>query len=84
MSLFASVDMTFTKSVLPETAIFAANLFNHEERAKSSPDNLPNFNNPLVYKIEGVNDNFNFKEAIIQPDRHGFLESMIKDIDAHE
>ena len=45
MSLFASVDMTFTKSVLPETAIFAANLLNHEEIAKSSPDNILNFNN---------------------------------------
>ena len=84
MALFAYVVMNATKSILPETETFPDKLIHHEERAKSSPDNLSNFNNPPFSNIEELNDTFNFKEAIIQPDRLGFLESMIKDIDAHE
>ena len=76
--------MTATKYIISETSSFAAKLIHHEERAKSSPDNLPNFNNPLVYKIEGVNDNFNFKEAIIQPDRMDLVEAIRKEIEYHE
>ena len=52
MAIFLSVAMTVAKSILPETEMFAANLIQHEERAKSYPDKLPNYNNPLVSNIE--------------------------------
>ena len=57
MDLFAHVYTTDTKSILIETDIFSDNLLHHEERAKFSSDNLPNFNNPLVSNIEEENDN---------------------------
>ena len=78
MALFASVAMTSTKSILPEIENFAAKLLHHEERAKSSPDNLPNLNNPLVSNIKEGNDTFNFKEATSQPYRLDFVESIRK------
>ena len=61
--------MYTTKSILPETEIFPDKLIHHEERAKSSPYNPPNFNNILVYNIEEVNYTFDFKEATSQPYR---------------
>ena len=78
VALFAYVAMTITKYIIPETAIFAANLLQHEERANLYPDNLPNFNNPLVSNIEEVNDTFTFKEAISQPDSLELVEARIK------
>ena len=78
MDLFESMAMTVTESILPETAIFAAKLLRHEEKAKSSQDNLTKFNNPLVSNIEEVNDTFTFKEATRQLDRLDFVEAMRK------
>ena len=70
--------MYVAKSILPETASFAAKLIQYEERAKSSPDNLPNFTNPLASIMEAVNDTFTFKEATSQPDRMDFVEAKRK------
>ena len=67
MYIFAFVAMTAIKYILPETEIFVAKLIQHEERANSSPDNLPKFNNTLVYNIKEGNDTFTFKEATSQP-----------------
>ena len=53
--------MSTTKSIIPETASFVAKLLHHEERAKSSPENLPNFTNPLFSRIEEVNGTLTFK-----------------------
>ena len=77
-ALFASVDMTVTKSILPETASFAAKLLQHEERAKYSPYNLPSFNNPIVSKTEEGNYTFTLKEATSQPDRLDLVEDTKK------
>ena len=71
--LFASVAMSATNSILPETASFAANILHHEERAKSYTENLPNFTNPLVSNIKSGNYTFTFKEATSQPDRMEFV-----------
>ena len=76
--------MSATKSIITETARFSAKLIHHEERAKSSPEDHPNFNNPLEPNIETGNDTFTFKEANSQPDRLDFVESTRKEIGAHE
>ena len=78
------MEMSATKSILTETASFAANLLHHEERSKSSPENLPNFTNPMASNVELVNDSFNFKKATSQPDRLEFVEARRKEICAHE
>ena len=78
MSLFASLDMPSTKSIIPETATFESKLIHHEERSKSSPDNIPNRNNTLVYTTEEGNDTFNFKEDTSQPYMLDLVESMRK------
>ena len=59
--LFSSVSMTYTNSILPEIASFEANMLHHEERANSSPENLPNSTNPMDYNIKAGNDTFIFK-----------------------
>ena len=69
ITLFVSIVMSVTRSIIPERAIFVAKLLQHEERAKYSPENLTNFANPLVSNIEEGNDTFTFKEATSQPDR---------------
>ena len=46
IALFTAVAMSATKYILPETASFSVKLIHHEERAKDSPDILPNFTNP--------------------------------------
>ena len=61
ISLFASVAMSVANSIHPGTASFAAKMLHHEERAKYSPDNPPNFTNPLDSNIEAWNDTFTFK-----------------------
>ena len=78
ISLFASMSMSVTNYILPDTAIFSYKLFHHEERAKSSPDNLPNFTNLLDSNIEVGNDTSTFNEATSQPDRLYFVNSMRK------
>ena len=60
--------MSATKYILPETAIFAANLLHHDEISKSSPENIPNFTNNLASNIEPGNYTFTFKEYTSQPD----------------
>ena len=47
ISLSAYVVIFSTKSILPETASFAAKILHHEDISKSSTDNLPRFTNPL-------------------------------------
>ena len=61
ISIFEPVAMSVTKSILTGTDFFASKLLHREEMARSSPENLPNFTNPLVSNIEEVNDTFNFK-----------------------
>ena len=70
--------MFATNSILQETEIFSAKLLQHQEIAKSSPDNLPNFTNTLLSNIEEVYDTFNFKEATSKTDRMDFLEATRK------
>ena len=79
ISLFTSVAMSVTKSILPETASLSTNLLHHERIFNSSPQNLPNFINPLVSNIEEVNDTFTFKEYSSQPDRLEFVEAIRKE-----
>ena len=74
--------MSDTKYNIPETASFAAKLLHHEDIDNSSPDNLPNFTNPMASIMEAVNDTFTFKEATSQPDRLDFVESIRKEIGA--
>ena len=57
------MSMYTTKSILPKTAGFAAKMLQHEVRANFSPENTPNFTNPLVSNIEQGNKNFTFKES---------------------
>ena len=78
------MDISSTKSILPEKASFSAKLIHHEDINNYSPDNLPNFTNPLVSRIEAVNYTFTFKYATSQPDRLEFVEAMRKEIGAHE
>ena len=70
--------MSATKPVLLETVSFEANMIYHGERSKYSPENLPNFTNPLAFGIDAGNDTFNFKEATSQPVRLDFGEAIIK------
>ena len=70
--------MSVTKSIIIEKVSFLAKLLYHEEISKSSPDNLPKFNNPLASNIEAGNDTFTFKYATTQPDRLDFMESRRK------
>ena len=53
--------MSTTKSIFTETENFAAKLIHHNEKYNSSPDNLPNFTNPLDSNLDAGNDNFTFK-----------------------
>ena len=84
IALFTSVTMSATKSIITETASLAARLLHHEERAKSSPENTPNFTNPLESIVEAGNDTSPLKEPTVQPDRLGFVNAMRKEIGAHE
>ena len=74
MALFASVAMSSTKSILPETAKFSAKILHHENICRSSPYNIPNFTNTLAYMIETGYDTFNFKEATMQPSSMDLVE----------
>ena len=76
--------ISVTKSILPETAKFSANILYHEYISKSSPDNIPNFTNPLYSIIETGNYTFTFKETTSQPVRMGFVEAIRKEICANE
>ena len=76
--LFASVAMFSTKSILPEIESFSAKLIRHEDKSKSSIDNLPNFNRPLVSRIEAGNYTFTFKEATSQPDKLDLVDATRK------
>ena len=76
--------MSVIKFILPETASFAANLIHHEERAKSSLDNIPNITNPLASNIESGNDNFTFKEDNSQPGSLGFVKYTRKETGSYE
>ena len=75
MDLIASVTMTSTKSILPETLSFASMLLHHKERSKPYSDIPPKFNNSIVSNIEEVNYNFKFKDATSQPERMDLVES---------
>ena len=77
ITLFTYMAMYYVKYILSEIASFADKLILHEERAKSSPDNLPNLTNHLAYNIEAGDDTFNFKEATSQPNRMDFVETII-------
>ena len=44
----------------------------------SSPDNLPNFTNPLESNIEAVYENPDFKESTSKTDSMNFVEAMSK------
>ena len=78
IGFFASVDIYFTKFIIPETARFSAKLIHHEEKSNSPPENIPNFTNPLVSNIEEVNATFTFNESTSQPDRMDFVEAKRK------
>ena len=73
-----------TKSIIPETAIFAAKMTHHKERDNYSPENLTNFTNPLASNIESGNDTFIFKEARSKYDRLEFVEDIRKKIFTHK
>ena len=62
---------------------FLANLIHHEEISKSSPENLTNFTNPLIYNTGPGNDTFTFKEANSQPNMLDFVEFKIKGTSYH-
>ena len=55
-----------------------------EERAKSSPENLPIFTNPLTSSTEALNDTFTFKDATSQPDRLDIVEETREQIGVNE
>ena len=76
--------MSANKSILKETASFTARITPNEERVKSSPENLPNFTNPLVYNIEVGNNDSTLTESISKPDKLEFVESTRKEIVTHE
>ena len=76
--------MSSTKSILPETTSFSANLIHHKERPEYSPENLPNFTNPLVSNIEEGNDISTFKEFTSEPGRLEFVEEIRNAIFVHE
>ena len=78
ISLFASVAMSSTKSVIPEITSFPAKLIHHEERDNDSPENIPNFKTPLVSNIEAGRYTLKFNEATSQPEMMDFVESMRK------
>ena len=59
-------------------------MIHYEEIDRYYQGNLPNFTNPLVLKIEDVNDTFTFNEATGQPERLHFVEAMRKEIGSHE
>ena len=84
ISLFEYMAMSLTNSIIPKTVSFSDKLLHHEEKSKSSPENLTNFNNTLNSNIQAGNDNFTFKESTIQPVRLKFVEDMIKEIGTHE
>ena len=76
--------MSSTKSILSETASLPEKTIHHEERANSSPENLPNITIPLDSNREEVNGTFTFKDATIPPDRLDFWKEMSNEIGAHE
>ena len=76
--------MSATKSIIPETDSFAANLLHHEDIARYSTDNLPNFVNPLDSNIKEEKYTFTFKEFTSQPDSLEFVEAIRKEICSHE
>ena len=53
-------------------------------KSKSSPNNIPNFTNPLVSNMETYNETFNFKETTSQTYRLDFVEVIKKWISVHE
>ena len=61
--------MSTNNSIILETAIFPVKLLHHEEKYESSPENLPNFTNPLFSDMKKVNYTFTFKGAVSQPYR---------------
>ena len=76
--------MYSTNSILLETASFSAKMFHHEERHKSSTENLPNFTNTISYSIEAGNGTSTFKYATSKPERLEFVEATRKKTCAHE
>ena len=55
------MSMSSTKFIIPETASFADKLIYHEVKYKLSPDNIPNFINPLDNNIEYVKEKLTSK-----------------------
>ena len=82
--IFSYVAISATKYILPKKNSFEAKLLHHEEKSKSSTDNLPNFTNSLVSNIEEANDTSPFKESTIQYGRQKCLVDMRKEIGSHE
>ena len=76
--------MSANKSIILETESFAAKLIHHEELAKSSPENITNFANPLNSNIEAGIETFTFKETTSQPESLDFVEALIEGIGSHE
>ena len=52
ISLFASVDMSSTKSMIPQTVIFSAKIIHHLGKRKLLSINILNFTNHLVSNTE--------------------------------
>ena len=73
-----------TKPIIPETESFKAKILHHEERDKSSPENITNFNINLVSNTEEGNVNFTFKESTSKPGRLDLMEAMREEIGSHE
>ena len=78
LALLVSVAMYATKFIIPETESFAYKLIHHEERSKSSLENLPKFTNPLASNIKSVNYTITFKDSTSQHDRLNFVDGMRK------
>ena len=76
--LFVSVAMYSTKSIITKISSFSSKLIHHEERTKSSPENITNFTKPLASNIEAGNYTFTFKEATSQPDKLDLVDATRK------
>ena len=59
-------------------------MIHHEEKSNYYPENLLNFTNHLVSKIEEVNGTLTFKRFKSKPDRLNFVEAKKKEICPHE
>ena len=59
-------------------------MIHHEEKSNYYPENLLNFTNHLVSKIEEVNGTLTFRKSKSKPYRLNFVEAKKKEIFPHE